>query len=40
MPIVLKADFLQQQALTLKYNSVLNIGASQTSIFGDRTKQV
>ena len=37
MPIVLKADFLQQQALTLKYNSVLNIGASQSSIYGDVT---
>lgn len=37
MPIQLRADMMQQQALTLDYNSVLNIGASQTSIYGDRT---
>ena len=28
---------MQQQALTLQYNSVLNIGASQTSIYGDKS---
>ena len=37
MPIQLRADVMQQQALTLEYNSVLNIGASQSSIYGDRT---
>ena len=36
-PIQLRADLMQQQALTLEYNSVLNIGASQTSIYGDRS---
>ena len=35
MPIQLKADMLTMQTLTLKYNAVLNIGASQSSIFGD-----
>ena len=37
MPIQLKADMMAMQSLTLRYNSVLNIGASQSSIFGDRT---
>jgi len=37
MPIQLRADVMQQQALTLEYNSVLNIGASQSSIYGDRS---
>lgn len=37
MPIQLKADLMSMQSLTLSYNQVLNIGASQTSIFGDRT---
>ena len=37
MPIQLRADLMQQQALTLQYNSVLNIGASQTSIYGDKS---
>ena len=37
MPIQLKADMLSQQALTLDYNAVLNIGASMSSIFGDRS---
>ena len=37
MPIQLKADLLQQQALTLDYNTVLSVGASQASIYGDRT---
>lgn len=36
-PIQLRADIMQQQALTLEYNSVLNIGASQSSIYGDRS---
>ena len=37
MPIQLKADLLQQQALTLDYNTVINIGASMSSIYGDRS---
>jgi len=37
MPIQLKADIMAQQALTLDYNQVLNIGASQSSIYGDVT---
>ena len=37
MPIQLKADMLQQQALTLDYNTIISIGASQSSIYGDRT---
>ena len=37
MPIQLRADIMQQQSLTLDYNSVLNIGASQSSIYGDRS---
>ena len=37
MPIQLKADLLQQQALTLNYNTVLSVGASQASIYGDKT---
>ena len=37
MPIQLKADLLQQQALTLDYNTVLSVGASQASIYGDIT---
>jgi hypothetical protein len=37
MPIQLKADMMSQQALTLDYNAVLNIGASMSSIFGDRS---
>ena len=37
MPIQLKADLLQQQALTLDYNTVLNVGASMSSIYGDRS---
>ena len=35
MPIQLKADLMAQQALTLDYNSVLNLGASMSSIYGD-----
>ena len=37
LPIQLKADMMAQQALTLDYNAVLNIGASMSSIFGDRS---
>ena len=37
MPIQLKADMLQQQSLTLSYNTIMSIGASQSSIYGDRT---
>ena len=37
MPIVLKADAMAMQALTGGYNSVLMVGASQTSIWGDRS---
>ena len=37
MPIQLKADLLTMQSLTLSYNAVLNIGASQSSIYGDVT---
>ena len=37
MPIQLKADMLAQQALTLDYNTVLNVGASMSSIYGDVT---
>ena len=37
MPIQLKADIMQQQSLTLDYNTVFNIGASQSSIYGDIT---
>ena len=37
MPIQLKADMLQQQALTLNYNTIISVGASQSSIYGDRT---
>ena len=37
MPIQLKADIMAQQVLTLDYNQVLNIGASQSSIYGDVT---
>ena len=36
-PIQLKADMLTMQSIRLDYNAVLNIGASQTSIYGDRT---
>ena len=35
MPIQLKADLMGQQSLLGTYNSVLNFGASQSSIFGD-----
>ena len=35
MPIQLKADLLGQQSLTGSYNSILNIGASRSSVFGD-----
>ena len=35
MPIQLKADMMGQQSLLGTYNSVLNFGASQSSIFGD-----
>ena len=35
MPIQLKADLMGQQSLLGSYNSVLNFGASQSSIFGD-----
>ena len=37
LPIVLKADAMAQQALIGNYNSVLMVGASQTSIWGDRS---
>jgi len=40
MPIQLKADMFQQQALTLDYNTIISIGASQSSIYGDRTNTV
>ena len=35
MPIQLKADLMGQQSLLGNYNSVINFGASQSSIFGD-----
>ena len=35
MPIQLKADMMGQQSLLGTYNSVINFGASQSSIFGD-----
>ena len=35
LPIQLKADMLTMQSLTLDYNAVINIGASQSSIYGD-----
>lgn len=34
-PIQLKADFMVQESLLGTYNSILNIGLSQSSIFGD-----
>ena len=35
MPIQLKADLMGQQSLLGTYNSVMNFGVSQSSIFGD-----
>lgn len=36
-PIQLKADMLTMQSIRMDYNAVLNVGASQSSIYGDRT---
>ena len=36
-PIQLKADMLTMQSVRLNYNAVINVGVSQSSIYGDRT---